>query len=57
MDSIVISSNEDPESLPLVEFYERLKEAGAKDVVVAREAERTRISSPRDRCVAPKPPL
>ena len=39
MDSIVISSNEDPESLPLVEFYERLKEAGAKDVVVAREAE------------------
>jgi polysaccharide biosynthesis transport protein len=41
MDNIVISSNEDTGSLPLVDFYERLKEAGAKDVVVAREAEPT----------------
>jgi polysaccharide biosynthesis transport protein len=39
MDSVVVSSNEDATSPALVDFYERLKEAGAKDVVVAREAE------------------
>jgi len=41
MDSVVIASNEDPASLPLVDFYERVKAAGAKDVVVARDAEPT----------------
>jgi succinoglycan biosynthesis transport protein ExoP len=41
MDSVVIASNEDPASLPLVDFYERVKAAGAKDVVVARDTEPT----------------
>lgn len=39
MDSVVVASNEDATSLPLIEFYERAKAAGARDVVVAREAE------------------
>jgi uncharacterized protein involved in exopolysaccharide biosynthesis len=38
-DAVVIASNEDAASLPLVDFYERAKAAGAPDVVVAREAE------------------
>jgi polysaccharide biosynthesis transport protein len=39
MDTVVVASNEAPSSLPLVEFYERLKAAGARDVVVASDAE------------------
>jgi uncharacterized protein involved in exopolysaccharide biosynthesis len=39
VDAVVIVSNEDAESPPLVDFYERAKAAGAPDVVVAREAE------------------
>lgn len=39
MDSVVVASNEDATSMPLIEFYECIKAAGARDVVVAREAE------------------
>jgi polysaccharide biosynthesis transport protein len=39
VDTLVIASNEDAASPPLVELYERAKAAGAPDVVVAREAE------------------
>ncbi|HEX8165133.1 MAG TPA: GumC family protein [Beijerinckiaceae bacterium] len=39
VDAVVIASNEDAESQPLVDFYERAKAAGAPDVVVARETE------------------
>jgi uncharacterized protein involved in exopolysaccharide biosynthesis len=38
MDSVVIASDEDATSEPLVDLYERAREAGARDVVVAREA-------------------
>ena len=37
--TVVIVSNEDATSPPLVAFYERANAAGAPDVVVAREAE------------------
>ena len=39
VDTVVIVSNEDATSPPLVAFYERANAAGAPDVVVAREAE------------------
>jgi hypothetical protein len=39
VDSVVIVSDEDPESPALIDFYERVKDAGAPDVVVARETE------------------
>jgi polysaccharide biosynthesis transport protein len=37
VDAVIIASDDDPASDPLVELYERARNAGAPDVVVARE--------------------